>query len=121
MSVCSRLAVASEARGSVAMHLLFTTIYDYAITKGVHFCFVTCVPPLVRVFRRYGFREYALPIRDAAVGQLHRLVLVLDDLAHLERVHSPFFPIAVKRGIGAVQRPWLESLFGQQVRGAMNG
>ena len=66
---------------------------------------------LLRMFRKYGFREYLPPIHDPVVGKLHRTVLILDDVAHLERVQSPFLPMANTRAIVPQERPWLTKLF----------
>ena len=36
---------------------------------------------------------------------------MLDDLRHLEHVGSPFFAIAIAKGLQAVSRPWLNKIF----------
>jgi hypothetical protein len=72
---------------------------------------VACAPILVRLFRRYGFREYASPIHDSIVGTLHRMLLVLDDPEHLTRIDSPFLGIAERCAIAHADRPWLSAIF----------
>ena len=42
----------------------------------------------------YGFLEYAPPVTDPVLGQAHRMLLVLNDLKHLQRVRSPFYALA---------------------------
>jgi hypothetical protein len=88
--------------------LLFSEIYRYGLSRNTQLCFEACAPSLLPIFRKYGFREYLPPCFDPIVGQLHRMVLVLDDLAHLERVRSPFLGIAKQFGLGHECRPWLE-------------
>ena len=94
MVVCSRLAVHPAHRHASVRDALFETIYAHRLVQGTRLCFATCARVLLRMFRGYGFREYAPPINDPNVGPLHRVVLVLDDLAHLRAVHSPFLAIA---------------------------
>jgi hypothetical protein len=108
ISICSRLAVLPEHRGRIVSSLLFSEIYRYGLSRNTQLCFEACVPSLLPIFRRYGFREYLPPFLDPIVGKLHRMVLVLDDLAYLERVRSPFLRIAKQVGLAHQCRPWLE-------------
>jgi predicted GNAT family N-acyltransferase len=108
ISVCSRLAVLPEHRRRIVSGLLFSEIYRYGLSRNTQLCFEVCAPSLLPIFRRYGFREYLPPCFDPIVGQLHRMVLVLDDLAYLERVRSPFLGIAKQFGLAHKCRPWLE-------------
>jgi predicted GNAT family N-acyltransferase len=111
IAVCSRLAASLDHRHLRARELLFETIYERGLGRSTRLCFATCASILLRMFRKYGFREYAPPIRDPVVGMLHRTVLVLDDLAHLERVHSPFWPMARQHQIEPQGRIWLQRIF----------
>jgi hypothetical protein len=108
ISVCSRLAVLPEYRCRIVSGMLFSEIYRYGLSRNTQLCFEACAPSLLAIFRRYGFREYLPPCFDPIVGRLHRMVLVLDDLSHLEEVRSPFLVIAKQFGIGHQSRPWLE-------------
>jgi predicted GNAT family N-acyltransferase len=108
ISVCSRLAVLPEHRGRIVSSLLFSEIYRYGLSRNTQLCFEVCAPSLLPIFRRYGFREYLPPFFDPIVGELHRMVLVLDDLAYLESVRSPFLGIAKQAGLAHQCRPWLE-------------
>lgn len=108
ISVCSRLAVLPEHRGRIVSSLLFSEIYRYGLSRNTELCFEACAPSLLPIFRRYGFREYMPPFSDPIVGQLHRMVLVLDDLSYLESVRSPFLGIAKQFGLAHQCRPWLE-------------
>ena len=108
--VCSRLAVAPEHRHSTVRNVLFEQIYEEELARGTRFCFATCAPALVRIFRRFGFREYAPPVDDVIAGRLHRTILVLDDLAHLEKTSSSFLSIAAKHQVRATERSWLAAM-----------
>lgn len=114
--VCSRLAVLPEHRGWVVSGLLFSEIYRHGLSRDTQLCFEVCAPSLLPIFRRYGFREYLPPFSDPIVGQLHRMVLVLDDLAYLERVRSPFLGIAKQFGLAHQCRPWLEKQIEERYR-----
>lgn len=107
LSVCSRLAAAPEYRNMRARELLFETIYEIGIERrNTRLCFATCAPRLLRLFKRYGFREYLPPTQDPVVGLLHRVVLVLHDLEYLETVNSPFAGIAERMGVARSNDAW---------------
>jgi predicted GNAT family N-acyltransferase len=110
IGVCSRLAVSMDHRNAQTLKLLLSTLYARALDCETRLCFATCAPMFLRMFRRYGFREYAAPIRDPIVGTLHRICLVLDDVEHLTTLGSPFAPVARRHGITSVSRPWLDAL-----------
>jgi predicted GNAT family N-acyltransferase len=101
MAVCTRLAAHSEHRHSIARAQLFEALYHVGLDRGTRLAFAACARPLLRLFRSYGFREYAEPVEDPIVGTLHRTVLALDDLSYLTSIDSPFVPIANARGLTA--------------------
>lgn len=101
MAVCTRLAAHNEHRHSIARARVFELIYEVGLDRGTRLAFASCARPLLRMFRSYGFREYADPVQDPIVGTLHRTVLALDDLPYLARIDSPFAPIARARGLTA--------------------
>ena len=92
---------------------LFDAVYATGMTHGARLCFATCAPALLRMFRRVGFREYLAPIVDPYLGLRHRILLVMDDLAHLERVHSPFLPTALQLRVVPRERRALTDLLRQ--------
>jgi len=112
IAVCSRLAALLEHRYQAARGLLFDSIYLRGLDRDTQLCFVACARILTRMFRGYGFREYAPPVNDPVVGPLHRFVLVLDDVEYLEQSGSPFYALAIEQKLPSVERPWLQSLLG---------
>jgi predicted GNAT family N-acyltransferase len=110
---CSRLAVSAGVKYAGARDLLFDAIYERALDRGAQLCFITCAPALVRLFQKYGFREFGHPINDRVVGKLSRLLLVLHDLPHLERSGSSFFKIASGRGLPSESQRWLSDLLNE--------
>jgi len=115
MAVCSRLAASMAHRHSHVRALLFVAAYEAGLERGTMLCFATCAPRLLPLFTRYGFREYAVPVRDTIVGMLHRTVLVLNDLEHLASVNSPFAVIARRRGVVPASQSWVARLFAAEV------
>lgn len=95
--VCSRLAVRPEERNTAVRNLLFCSIFDLGVARGTRICFATCAAPLLRVFRKYGFREVAPPYVDVDVGLLHRLALDIEDRAYLASIKSPFLEARPER------------------------
>jgi len=111
--VSSRVAVLPEFRLGAARDLLFNFMYECGVQTQTRLCFMTCAPILVRLFRRYGFREYDYPVSDPVVGALHRLVLVLDDLDYLSSIQSPFLVVAERYELAGIKRPSLTALIDQ--------
>ena len=111
VAICSRLAALPDHRHSRARELLFESIYEVGLARSTELCFATCAPALVRIFKQYGFREYAAPTVDTIAGPLCRMLLVLDDLKHLASVRSPFTAIAQRHSLRDRHRAWITKLF----------
>ncbi|MBL8272793.1 MAG: GNAT family N-acetyltransferase [Xanthomonadales bacterium] len=118
LGTCTHLAVHRLHRRFLVRDLLFRALYSLQLERGVRLCFTSCPRILVRLFEHYGFREYAATVQDELLGPVQRLVLALDDLAHLRRVQSPFLEIAQSRDVEPAVRPWLEDLVATRVPGA---
>jgi acyl carrier protein len=114
VAICSRLAVLRSHRATPVSSVIFSELYRYGSERGTQLCFVACASGLRSFFLQYGFREYLAPFEDLVVGTLHRMVLPLDDLAHLERTNSPYLPTAKLLRVKHVSRSWLEDIFEEQ-------
>jgi predicted GNAT family N-acyltransferase len=101
--LCSRLAVLPNFRQGKVRSALFEAIYQQRVRGGTRLCLVSCAPAVSRIFRAYGFVEYAPPVIDPVVGSLIRMKLDLLDLNHLENIKSPFRLIA-RREVFAERR-----------------
>jgi len=108
--VCSRLAVHPECRDMTVRRELFDAVYAAGIGRGIRLCFAMCAPALLRMFVRVGFREYAPTVMDPHLGLRHRILLVMDDLTHLQRVHSPFLAVAQRLEVVPRERAALMAL-----------
>jgi len=95
ISFCSRLMVHKDHRSSAIAAHLSTAAYQLGRDRGVQFNFVHCVPRLLRLFERMGFRQYKQHFQDAEVGEQVPLVLVVEDIEHLKAIGSPFVAIAL--------------------------
>lgn len=115
LGTCTHLAVRREHRRFMVRDLLFRALYSLQLERGVRLCVTSCPRALVRLFEHYGFRPYAATVQDELLGPVQRLVLALDDLAHLERIRSPFLEIAQSRNVEPAMRPWLEDLIATRV------
>ena len=114
VAICSRLAVLRSDRATPVSSVIFSELYRYGSERGIQLCFVACASGLRSFFLQYGFREYLAPFPDHVVGTLHRMVLALDDLVHLERTNSPYLPTAKLLRMENVSRPWLEDILEEQ-------
>lgn len=72
---------------------MLDTMYRFALEKGARLLFCDCRPHLINTYLRLGFRTYANTYNDPIAGILAPLVLVMDDVAHLEKLKSRFFPL----------------------------
>ncbi len=72
---------------------MLDTMYRFALENGARLLFCDCRPHLINTYLRLGFRTYAKTYNDPIAGILAPLVLVMDDVAHLERLKSRFFPL----------------------------
>jgi len=97
MAVCSRLALSREGarHHRLAQMLLFRAMYARGLVHKVRLCFAPCPAALLPTLLRYGFREFAAPIRDLRQASfLHRTLLMMDDIDYLQKIGSPLLSVA---------------------------
>lgn len=82
MSFFSRLMVAADARGSMAMAKLLQSGFALASLKGRSLGLLTCRPALVPVFERFGCMQYADSFRHPEHG-LQAPMAILAEVAYL--------------------------------------
>lgn len=90
ISFTGRMMVAEKYRSSPLAVSLGREAYRRGHENGVGFDFIHTTPPLVPFFERLGHRRYNGDFLDPDLGPRTPMVLVLEDLAHLERCQSPF-------------------------------
>ena len=94
VSMTSRLALHSEHRGSHVLKKLTCALYQFLCEEGQKFNFIDCHTRLLPLYSRLGFRAYRPGFNHQKYTYVVPMVLVVDDLDHLEQVRSPFIPIA---------------------------
>lgn len=92
----SRLMLAPKWRNSLILARFLNYCYDYLrqIDTKIDFCY--CAPHLVSLYEQLGYRQYKDNIIDPDVGYRVPLLLILDDINHLQSVRSPFHRMALK-------------------------
>lgn len=89
VSLCTRLMVAPEMRGSALALRLCTASYDYGWRHGIRWNFIDCNDHLVGFFRRLGYLWTHRAVHEE-YGDVNGMCLDLRDKAHLTACKSPF-------------------------------
>jgi|SRR5579884_590546 len=110
-SFASRLVVRPERRSSLVCLNLCKASYEYARRNGVIFNFCHCEPRLIDFYLRLGYRAYRQAFTDPELGLRIPLALVLDDIAHLSAVRSPFLDLARQYQNCAGHSDWFHQTF----------
>jgi len=90
MAIVDRLIVDQEYRHGSLAHELMLATYLGGLEVGTRICFITCDEKLLQMYQRYGFRVYATPVFLSSGEKRYRMVLMLCDRNHLQKVRSPF-------------------------------
>lgn len=111
---CSRLVVEPMMRRTRRASLaLMCGMYFFGREEHRSICLCSTATPLVGFFQRFGFRRYGQPFADSDSGRDQVcLALLLEDVAHLQAVESPFAPEAMRRVNASPRRQWLDNFEG---------
>ena len=111
VAVGTQLAVQSEQRTKGVIDPLIGETYRYALEHGIRFGLAACAPSLHGLFEYYGFREYLppaiLPNGDAVL----RMLLVLEDAAHLRECDSPLQQLVRDPAAAEAPLAWMRRTF----------
>jgi len=111
VAVGTRLAVQSEQRVKGVIDPLIGETYRYGLEHGIRFGLAACAPSLHGLFEYYGFREYLppaiLPNGDAVL----RMLLVLEDAAHLRECDSPLQHLVRDPAAAEAPLAWMRRAF----------
>ncbi|WP_222427833.1 Crp/Fnr family transcriptional regulator [Sporomusa sp. KB1] len=103
----SKGIISSNYRRSGIHHLLEEISYKLYCDNHVHFSFGNCNSYLLPFHERYGYRRYTRNWADPDYGLQVPLVLLIDDIAHLQTVNSPMLNVAYNRTVPNDQtRKW---------------
>ena len=112
-SFSGRLFIMPEYRGSRALLNLLCEIYAKSRVAGVLVDILFCNPFLVKLYEQLGYRRYCPYFQDADLGFQIPMVLMTDDVVHLERIRSPFASLAKKWPSDLSHGEWFHKKFAQ--------
>lgn len=114
VSFSSQLVVHPDWATSQVIQSLFESAYEFLRREGVIFDFSSCSPALVRHYEILGARRYTHNFVDQVTGLTVPLVLITDDVDHLNRVGSGLAKIAHGWPASTDHRDWLMREFGER-------
>lgn len=94
VAMTSRLVLHQDRRGSHILKQLTCAMYQFLCEHDIQFNFIDCHTRLLPLYSRLGFRAYRPGFNHAQYTYVVPMVLVVDDVEHLEQVRSPFVAIA---------------------------
>ena len=112
-SYSSKFMIAPRYRNSAISYLLPSRGYELECGQGVEFSFGLCNLYLLRLYEQFGFRRFGGHIEDAEFGLLSPFVLLVNDIAHLKAVRSPYYRLARKRAVDTGSRDWFYREFAE--------
>lgn len=110
ITVSSRFVVRDDLRGDLLSFQLIMAAATFGQEHGVEVAVCDCQPHLINLYRRLGFRSYTETINDPQFGILVPLVLIWQDVQHLERVGSPFLSMVQRAPVDPQFRARLVAL-----------
>ncbi|BBB92679.1 MAG TPA: cyclic nucleotide-binding domain-containing protein [Methylomusa anaerophila] len=120
-AVISKGMVVPQYRSSPAFYLLMAEGYKLCCDYQIQFSFVNCNFHLIPLHEHYGSRRIDKNIIDPNIGPMASLVMLVDDVQHLQTVRSPFFRIARKRtSLKQEVVNWFNSEFACEIRTTVN-
>lgn len=88
LSYTSRLMIHKDYRKSKAVQLMVASAFMLGRSLGGRFDFLCCVPALVPYYEQVGYRRYGANISDDEAGMFIPMVLLAEDIVHLEAIGS---------------------------------
>ena len=107
----SRLVSHPRARGSHLLKQLTCAMYQFACEQDVQFSFIDCHSRLLPLYSRLGFRTYRPGFNHSKYTYVIPMVLVMNDLEHMEQARSPFVHIGRRYPHSTVGRELLQKKF----------
>ncbi|MBT3373569.1 MAG: cyclic nucleotide-binding domain-containing protein [Rhodospirillaceae bacterium] len=95
LSFSDHMVIGERWRGSQAPALMTAAAFKLARSAGAHFDFTYCPPALVGLYEKIGYRSYSGKYLEVDEGLQVPMVLVMDDVQHLQSINSPFAPLAL--------------------------
>lgn len=94
LSFGSKGMIAPHYRNSQVLNMLVTANYETCRQQGVLFNLIGCAPAIVAMHEHIGARRYKSNFFVPDYGYMVPLVILLDDVHHLQQVRSPLGRVA---------------------------
>jgi hypothetical protein len=98
VGLTSRLVVRPNFRRGSLLKQLSCAMYQFKLEQGIHYSFLDCHPKLLPMYSRLGYRLYSPGFNHKKYTYVVPMVLVLNDIGHLDRVKSPLAAVARRLG-----------------------
>jgi CRP-like cAMP-binding protein len=98
VAVLTRFVVVASERGGYLPLEMMRETYRMCLGSGVALALIDCVPHLVGLYRRLGFRRYRSGVNDPNTGVLIPMAFDLWDREHLAALGSPLVDLAPADG-----------------------
>jgi hypothetical protein len=98
VSLASRLVLRPNVRRSNLLKQLSCAMYQFKLEQGIHYSFLDCHPKLLPLYSRLGYRLYSPGFNHKKYTYVVPMVLVMNDIHHLDRVKSPLAAVARRFG-----------------------
>ena len=111
LSFTDHMVIGERWRGSHAPALMTAAAFKLARSDGAHFDFTYCPPALVGLYEKIGYRTYSSEYLEADAGLQIPMILVMDDIDHLQAINSPFAKLAVMQKPDLGVAKWFHANF----------
>lgn len=111
LSFTSMLHIDPKWRSTTLLGKILNISYRILRQKNIKFNFSDCSPALVQFFEHLGYRRYCNNFSKPGQGYRVPLLLITEDLKHLQIIKSPFLPIAEKFENTDATREWYTNTF----------
>ena len=109
--VASRFVVRTSHRRRSLSFRLIEFAFRMAAERGMELAFIECLPHLIPLYQKLGFRRVGPGFYRDDSGVLSPMCLVVRDLAYLKERRSPLYATARQLFGEALPPSWLEALF----------
>ena len=106
----SKMMVAPKWRKSSLSTQMLAKIYQCCKLEGMHFVFLDCVPPLIRIYEKAGLRRYkANAPEDKNLKYYVPMVGLVEDVDYLGRIKSRFYSLAKQLPYDPTSANWFNT------------
>ena len=110
-SFTSKLVLDPRWRNTTLLGKILNAAYQILRQKKIKFDFTDCSPALVQFYEHLGYRRYKSNYAKHNEGYRIPLVMLTEDINHLQRIKSPFVTIAEKSENSEETREWFSDKF----------